>query len=336
MPSLACHLFNGYSRLVIRRRHWGATPEAVARRSRRVFEMPPFLRRLAGRGLTVERVDDASGVRGEWVSAPAGGAAGGAAPAGVVMYVHGGGYLAGTAADRRAINGALARATGCRVFAPEYRTAPEHRFPAALDDVISAYRWLVARGAPVAVAGESAGGGLVLLLAQHARDAGLVPPACVAALSPWTDLAATGASVAANDGRDAMFRPGNFAAHAGAYLGDAPPTDPRASPLYGDAGGLPPVLFHVGATEMLLDDARRMHARIRAAGGESRLEVYASVAHAWHLLVPYMPEAVAAVDDVAAFVGAHLARRARPGPADDHGTAAAAMRTPHAGHVGAR
>jgi acetyl esterase/lipase len=101
--------------------------------------------------------------------------------------------------------------------------------PDALDDVVAAYRWLLARGAPgvpIAVAGESAGGGLVLLLAQHARDAGLTPPACVAALSPWTDLAATGASVRANDGRDDMFRPGNFHEHAAAYLGGAPADDP--------------------------------------------------------------------------------------------------------------
>jgi acetyl esterase/lipase len=170
--------------------------------------------------------------------------------------------------------------------------------------VVATYRWLLttgARGAPVALAGDSAGGGLVLLLAQQARDAGLVPPTCVAALSPWTDLAGGGASVRENAGRDDMFHPSTIRDFAAAYLDGAAPSDPRASPLHGAAHALPPVLLHVGATELLLDDARAMHARLQAAGGTSRLEVYDGVAHAWHLLVPVMPEAVRAVDDVAEF-----------------------------------
>jgi acetyl esterase/lipase len=305
MPSLASRLYRSYSRVVIRRQRWGATPEALAGRARRVFHLPEPLRRLGAPGARVTPVAEPAGARGEWVDAV------GADPrAGVLLYVHGGGYVAGAAADRRPVAAALSRAAGCRVFSTDYRLAPEAPFPAALDDVVATYRWLLttgARGAPVALAGDSAGGGLVLLLAQQARDAGLVPPACVAALSPWTDLAGGGASVRENAGRDDMFHPSTIRDFAAAYLGGAPPSDPRASPLHGGAHGLPPVLLHVGATELLLDDARAMHARLQAAGGTSRLEVYDGVAHAWHLLVPVMPEAVRAVDDVADFVRGHLA-----------------------------
>lgn len=136
------------------------------------------------------------GVRGEWLLPP--GASLDAPTDGVVMYVHGGGYVACAVATHRPVTAALARATGWPVFSIDYPRAPEDRFPAALDDAVAAYRWLVdgaASGPPIAVTGESAGGGLVLALAQQARDAGLRAPACVAALSPWTDLAATGASL---------------------------------------------------------------------------------------------------------------------------------------------
>jgi acetyl esterase/lipase len=214
------------------------------------------------------------------------------------------------------------------VFAVDYRVAPEHPFPAARDDVLAAYRWLREHGAPgepVAVVGESAGGGLVLLLAQHARDAGWSPPACVAALSPWTDLAGTGASVRALDGEDAMFRPANFPAFAAAYLNGVPADDPRASPLYGGLHALPPVLVQVGSTELLLDDARRVHEGILAARGTSRLSVHDGLTHAWHLLAGFVPEADAAVAEIAAFAAAHLA-----GPADrtaDPARPAASART---------
>jgi acetyl esterase/lipase len=195
------------------------------------------------------------------------------------------------------------------VFSADYRTAPEARFPAALEDVLAVYRWLRERGAAgerIAVAGESAGGGLVLALALHARDARWPAPACVVALSPWADLAGTGASVRAHDGRCAMFRPENVRAFASVYLGDAPATDPRASPVYAEFHDLPPVLLQVGSTELLLDDARRVHDAIVAAGGASRLTVYDDVIHAWQLLAPFMPEARAALREIADFVAAHL------------------------------
>jgi len=182
---------------------------------------------------------------------------------------------------------------------------PEARFPAAFEDVLATYKWLCTEGAagePIAVAGESAGGGLGFAPALPARDAGWPPPACLVALSPWTDLAATGPSLHLNNGRCAMFRPENMAAFASVYLAGAAADDPRASPLYGEAAQLPPVLFQVGNTELLLDDARRMHERIVAHGGTSRLTVYEDVVHGWHLLVPFVPEATAALAEVVSFV----------------------------------
>jgi acetyl esterase/lipase len=290
---------------VIRRRDWG-DEQALASRARRLLGAPSLVQRAVLRGLVCTPAVVAPGVRGEWVARPAVAAR---PPVGVLLYVHGGGYVSGSAADRRPITAALARATGLHVFGLDYRLAPEHRFPAALDDVMTAWDWLVTRGAPgvpVAVAGESAGGGLVLLLAQQARDTGRPAPACVAALSPWTDLAGTGASLTDNDGRCAMFHTENIPAFARVYLGGARPDDPRASPVVGAAHDLPPVLTQVGSTEVLLDDARRMHERLRAAGGTSTLSVYDDVMHGWPLLAPLVPEARRAVAEIAAFVRAHV------------------------------
>ena len=300
MSSWQARLFDRYVRLCVRRRDWGEEP-ALARRARRFFGAPPAYQRLALRGLRCERVA-VGGAHGEWISLPA-------PKAGVLLYVHGGGYVSCSAATHRPITAALARLLGCRVFSADYRTAPEARFPAAFEDVASVYRWLVTEGAPgarIALAGESAGGGLVLALALHAREAGWPAPACVAALSPWTDLAGTGTSLRANDGRCAMFHPENIPAFASAYLDGARADDPRASPLYAEWGGLPPVLLQVGSTELLLDDARRVHERIVAAGGASQLTEYDDVVHGWQLLAPLVPEARAALREVAGFVRAHL------------------------------
>jgi acetyl esterase/lipase len=302
MASWQARLFDRYVRVCVRRRDWGATP-ALARRARRLFGVPRAYGRLALWGLRHERVAVSGGAHGEWIAGPA-------PTPGVLLYVHGGGYVSCSAATHRPIAAALARRVGCRVFSADYRTAPEARFPAAFEDVASVYQWLLTEGAPgaqVALAGESAGGGLVLALALHARESGWPAPACVAALSPWTDLAGTGTSLRTNDGRCAMFHPENIPAFASAYLDRAPADDPRASPLYAEWRGLPPVLLQVGSTELLLDDARRVHERIVTAGGASRLTVYDDMVHGWQLLAPLVPEARAAVREVADFVGAHLA-----------------------------
>jgi acetyl esterase/lipase len=223
-----------------------------------------------------------------------------------VLYAHGGGFVACTPASYRPVTAWLARRTRRRVFAVDYRLAPEHPFPAAPDDVLAAYEWLHATGAAaggVAVAGDSAGGNLALGLAVRLRDAGRPAPACVVAISAWADLAAPRPDV----DHDALFRRGNFAQFAEAYLAGAPADDPRASPLRAPLGGLPPLLQHVGSTEILLEDARRVHEGVRAAGGESRLAVYEGAPHGWQLMAPLVPEATASLRDAADFVAAHLA-----------------------------
>lgn len=229
---------------------------------------------------------------------------------GVILYVHGGGYVSCSAKTHRPVAASLARLTSRKVFSVEYRRAPEARFPAALEDVIAGYQKVLAgipTDEPVAVAGDSAGGGLALALAMHARDAGLTQPACVVLFSPWTDLEGTGKSLISNDGSCAMFRTPNVAQFAKVYLGDASPRNPKASPLFGAASNLPPVQFHVGTTEVLLDDSVRVHERILQTGGSSELVLNDSF-HAMQVATPLVPEARQSLATAATFIVNHLER----------------------------
>jgi acetyl esterase/lipase len=284
-------------RVYIRRRSWGGDEHAVARRARRVFGSGPGWSRLQTRDVRIDPVHDGA-VRGEWVTPrdPQGGA---------ILYIHGGGYVSCSAATHRPITASLARRARRRVFAVDYRLAPEHRFPAALDDVLAAYRWLLDHGTPaaaLALAGDSAGGGLVLAALVRLRDERLPLPSCGVCFSPWTDLAGSGESLRANDGRDAMFRPGNVPQFARAYLGDAPPLHPYASPVCADLGALPPILLQVGATELLLDDARRVHENVRRAGGSSQIAIVGGGFHGWHMFDGVVPEAAASLRQAADFI----------------------------------
>ena len=283
-------------RLLMRRARWGGDAEKLARRARRLFGAPNPLQWVRTRGVTIEPVR--GDVRGEWVTAAR-------ADQGVILYMHGGGYVAGSPATHRPITAALARLTGRRVFSVDYRLAPEHRFPAALDDALAAYRWLLGQGIPpstLVLAGDSAGGGLVLALALRARDEGLPQPACGICLSPWTDLAGTGESLIANNGLCATFRPENIAEFAQVYLGPVAAKHPYASRLYADLRGLPPLLFQVGSEELLLDDSVRIHEAIRRAGGSSTLQVTGGVFHVWQMLDGFLPEAREALVRVANFL----------------------------------
>ncbi|HEU4370003.1 MAG TPA: alpha/beta hydrolase [Methylomirabilota bacterium] len=250
-------------------------------------------------------------MRGEWVAADQSDP-----DLGVVLYLHGGGYVAGSPATHRPITAALARLARRRVFSLDYRLAPEHRFPAALDDAAAAYRWLLEQGTPASslvLAGDSAGGGLVLATLLKVREEGWPAPACAACFSPWTDLAATGESARENDGRCAMLRPDSISAFARLYLGDTPPQHPYASPVYADLGGLPPLLLQVGSDELLLDDTRRIHAKIQAAGGPSTLQIFDGVFHGWHVLAPLLPESRQALHQAAHFLNTPHAPPTRPG-----------------------
>jgi acetyl esterase/lipase len=196
-----------------------------------------------------------------------------------------------------------------RVFALDYRLAPEHHFPAGLDDAVTGYRWLLSTGINpenISVAGDSAGGGMTLALAMRLRDAGEPLPACLVCLSPWTDMSASGKSITANSDLDPMFAGKDIARYASAYLGaSGSQHDPLASPLLGDLAGLPPLLLQVGRNEVLLDDARALHAKVIAAGGSSELRIFDRVFHGWHFGAPFVPESRVALRQISEFIEAH-------------------------------
>ena len=225
-----------------------------------------------------------------------------------VLFLHGGGYVAGSAELYRHILWRIAAASGARVAAIDYRLAPEHPFPAALDDAVAAWRALSAGGAEprrTTVIGDSAGGGLALALGLRLRDVGDPLPAAIIALSPWTDLALTGASLWRNARADPMQNAGDAADFAALYLAGEDPRSPYASPLYGDPTGLPPTLIHVGSDEILRDDATRMAKRMRAAGCAVELEIWPRMPHVWHLFASVMPEARRAIARIGFFVARH-------------------------------
>lgn len=242
---------------------------------------------------------EVGGVPGEWIEGP------GADPGRVVLYLHGGGYVIGSPGTHREVVGRLAVAAGARFLLLDYRLAPEHPFPAALDDARAAVDALVAAGvAPggLGIAGDSAGGGLAVATAMAQRDAGRPGPAALVCSSPWVDLALTGASIDGRAGEDPILSRGWLAAMAGRYLGDADPRDPAASPLYGDLRGLPPLLVLVGTAEVLHDDAVRLFERAAAADVETELEAYPGCIHLWMQLAPGAPEAQEAATRVGRFL----------------------------------
>jgi len=227
----------------------------------------------------------------------------------VLLYLHGGGYFGCSAETHRPITAFFAL-QGFHVFAPDYRLAPENRFPAAVEDAVAFYRALLSAGySPqnIVVAGESAGGGLSLSLMLALRAPGVPPPAAAALFSPWTDLAATGDSIRTNTDRCAMFHGAGVAFSARYYLGDTDPRNPLASPLYADLTGLPPLLIHVGADEVLRDDSTRLAERARAAGVSVELKIWPVVPHAWQLVPHLVPEARQSLRESAAFLRAQIA-----------------------------
>jgi len=231
------------------------------------------------------------GIPGEWVES------GPTTNAGVLLYLHGGGYFACSARTHRPFTTAFAR-RGFKVFAPNYRLAPENPFPAAVMDAVAAYRALT----PSVIAGDSAGGGLALATLTKLRDEGDKLPAAAALFSPLTDLAGTGNSRQANDKRCAMFHGKGLARAAEFYLCGADPRDPLASPLYADLKGLPPLLIHVGADETLLDDSTMLAVRARAAGVAVELQVFPAVPHVWQMFHRFLPEGRQSLDAAGEFL----------------------------------
>jgi acetyl esterase/lipase len=226
----------------------------------------------------------------------------------VLLYLHGGGYIACSPETHRPLVGSLVQRLGGRGYVPRYRLAPEHPFPAALEDAQAAYRYLldVERVPPerIVIAGDSAGGGLAIATTLAIRDAGGPMPAAVVTFSPWTDLAATGASLEANSERCAMFAGETIRRAARFYLGDADPRTPYVSPLYGDFRGFPPLLVHASEDEVLRDDAVRVAERARDAGVPVELALWPRVPHVWQFFAAVLPEAQASLARTIRFVQA--------------------------------
>ena len=246
------------------------------------------------------------GVPARWSATP------GASQERVVLYLHGGGYLLGSSQGYRPLFSELARAAGARGLALDYRLAPEHPFPAAVEDAVSGYRALLGQGiAPgaIAIAGDSAGGGLTVAMLVAARDAGLPMPAAAVAISPWADLECTGASMSSKAADDPSLNHEGLVAMAGAYLNGASPRSALASPLYANLAGLPPLLIQVGSAEVLLDDATRLAARAGEANVEVQLEIWPRMPHVWHGFAFALSEGREAIQRAGAFVGAQFQKQ---------------------------
>ena len=252
---------------------------------------------------------DAGGVPAEWSIAPRGD------PGRVILFLHGGGYCSGSIPSHRTLAGGIARAAGARTLALGYRLAPEHPYPAALEDALAGWRFLRAAGTPadrIAVAGDSAGGGLSLALMLRLRAMGEALPAAAWLISPWVDLEMTGATLATKAAADPLIHEAYLRELADAYLAGHDPRDPLVSPLRADLAGLPPTLIQVGSSETLLDDAVRLAGRLGAADVAVRLEVWPWMIHAFPLWSARLADGRRALDLAGEFLRAAIDGAATP------------------------
>ncbi len=241
----------------------------------------------------------AGGVKAGWITAP------GAATDRAILYLHGGGYGIGSINTHRALAASLSRAAKARVLLIDYRLAPEHPHPAAVEDATAAYRWLLAQGLQpkkLAVAGDSAGGGLTVATLVALRDAGDKLPAAGVCISPWVDLEGIGDSMTSKASVDPMVQKDGLLQLAGLYLAGKNPRTPLAAPLYADLSGLPPLLIQVGTWETLLDDASRIAERAKKAGVDVSYEPAEGMIHVWHLFAPMLDEGKQAIDRIGQYV----------------------------------
>lgn len=237
----------------------------------------------------------------------------------VILYLHGGGFVAGSPRTHGPFAAKLARAARAWALIPDYRLTPEHPFPAAVEDTLDAYRYLIERGhAPgaIAVAGDSAGGGLAAALLLAAAEAGLPQPGCLVAYSPWVDMRETADSLTENAAQDDMLPVERMPEVVEAYLDGTPRTEPLASPVLGRFTDPPPALIFASEREILRDDALALAAKLEAAGGEVTLRLRAGLPHAWPVFAGWMRAADHALAESAAFLRRHLApaRGAEPEP----------------------
>jgi monoterpene epsilon-lactone hydrolase len=285
-----------------------ATLRALLASSPRPTSVAERRERLDALGNAYRTADDirldpvsADGVPAEWSIAP------GSDAGRVLLYLHGGGFSVGSIVSHRAMVTETGRAARARALAIDYRRTPEHAFPAALDDAIAAYRWLLAQGVQpgrVAIGGDSAGGGLTIAVMTALRDRGLPMPACGWCISPWVDMEARGDSFATKAAVDPMISRDYILELAGWYLGGTSPRTPLAAPINADLSGLPPLLIQVGSAETLFDDAIAIAARAGAAEVRVTLEVWPNMIHAWPLFFQQLSDGRRAIAAAGAFIAA--------------------------------
>jgi epsilon-lactone hydrolase len=253
-------------------------------------------------GVVIER-RQLAGLNTEWFAGP------GCAPHRVLLHLHGGGYVMGSCDSHRPLTARLAVACGMQAALPEYRLAPEHPFPAALEDAVAAYQALLDTGfepGRIVLAGDSAGGGLCLSTLCALRDAGMPLPAAAVLLSPWTDMTFGGESIRTRAEADPWLCPELLEPMLQRFAPNVDRQDPRISPLFAELGGLPPMLVQVGDQEILLSDSTRLAERARAAGVEVELEVFPEVWHVFQLFAPVLPDADEALSKIGDFVRSRM------------------------------
>jgi monoterpene epsilon-lactone hydrolase len=252
---------------------------------------------LAG-DVTVEPIV-VNGVRAEWISTP------GADPSSAILYLHGGGYVICSLDSHRHLMAEVGRASGARTLAIDYRLAPEHPFPAPIEDTVAAYRYLLDSGIKpnrIALAGDSAGGGLVVGALLAIREAGLPLPACGWCISPWVDMEARGQSFTDRAEADPTVQKATILMMAEWYLGGADPCHPHAAPIHGDLRGLPPLLIQVGAAETLLDDSVALARKAGASDVVVDLQIWPEMIHIWHIYFPMLSAGRRAIASGGSFV----------------------------------
>lgn len=249
-------------------------------------------------GATYESVD-VDGVPSLWVTAP------GVSTDRVILYFHGGGYVLGSLRSHQDLTARISKAADARVLYIDYRMGPEDPFPAAVDDAVTAYRWLLTQGhdaSRIAVSGDSAGGGLTVATLVSLRDSGDPLPASAVCISPWVDLEGVGESMITNIEVDPTVKKEGLVEMAEAYLGGADPRTPLAAPIYADLQGLPPMLIQVGGVETLLDDSTRLAKNAQDAGVDATLEVADDMFHVWHAFAPMLDEGQEAIDRLGTYI----------------------------------
>ncbi len=277
-----------------------APPPGLTMQERRAgFEAMP-LQPLAD-DVKFRRVD-AGGVPGEWITVAE------SREDRVLYYLHGGGYVLGSVNTHRELVSRLTRVMGARALSVDYRLAPEDPFPAAVSDAVKAYRWLLGEGVDpsgIVIAGDSAGGGLTMACLVALRDAEDRLPAAAVCLSPWADMECVGESLVQLAGKGGID-PVSIREMAMAYVGEADPREPLASPIHADLTGLPPLLIQVSKAEELYSDATRLAERARACGVETEVEAWEDMTHVWQMSAGLIPEGREAIEDVGRFVRKRL------------------------------